>query len=297
MSAHDSKEKVLHNIIKKGIENFIIITGGIGDFLTIDFYLNYSSKKHIIFITKQSLKLKELMKTYNFSNKFYSLYFDFSKIGKPGFDTKNELIEHFPEFNNIRIVDIVTYFPKIKKLLNKVNFYNNFYNNIYSNKLFNICDNNIKSKYQLPDKYAVIVPYTEDNRIFCIDCKVIHNTQIDNCGLTRNFTNEDYNNTFMYLKNNNIKGILIGVNHITVDNQYNDYVINLSGKLTIRETIDITKHSSYYFGIDSFLSVIASKILGDKFIFMKCNNDHAHKHKNIYWYPNKFIKLRRFIEL
>jgi ADP-heptose:LPS heptosyltransferase len=101
----------------------------------------------------------------------------------------------------------------------------------------------------------------------------------------------------MYLKNNNIKGILIGVNHITVDNQYNDYVINLSGKLTIRETIDITKHSSYYFGIDSFLSVIASKILGDKFIFMKCNNDHAHKHKNIYWYPNKFIKLRRFIEL
>lgn len=294
MSAHDSKETVLLDIIKEGIENFIIITGGIGDFLTIDFYCNFSSRKNIIFITSHSLKLKELMMTYNFSNKFYSLYFDFSKIGKPGFDTENELFKYFPKLYKVHVVDIIKYFPKIKKMICQYNFYNN----IYNNKLFKADDNiYIKTRYILPDKYAVIVPYTEDNRIDCIKCHITHNTQNDKCSLTRNFTDQDYNSTFLFLKNNNIKGILISVNHITIDNNYSDYVINLSGKLTIKESVEITKHCSYYFGIDSFLSVIASKFLGNQFIFIKCNNKHGHKNKNIYWYPNKFIKLHRFIEV
>ena len=55
----------------------IIITGGIGDFIIIDYFFNFSILYNIIFISKQSLLLKNLMIDYICPNKYFALKFDF----------------------------------------------------------------------------------------------------------------------------------------------------------------------------------------------------------------------------
>lgn len=64
MDTHNTLEEVLSNIIEFGKNNFIIVTGGIGDFLTVDSFFLYTCTKNIIFITKQSLQLRNVLNFY-----------------------------------------------------------------------------------------------------------------------------------------------------------------------------------------------------------------------------------------
>jgi len=289
--SYDSIDFILNDIANFGKENFIIITGGIGDFLTIDYFFSFSSKKNIIFITKQSLVLKNLYNFYNKKNKFYALYFDFSLIGKPGFENKTELLYIFPQFKNIHTVNISEYFPIIKKLITKKTFFK-------KNIIFNQVNENIKQKYNLPEKFVFIHPYTEDNRINCIRCNFIHKG-ITNCGLTRNFLYQDYLNIFNFLKNKNITGVIICNTPILIPDMFKNIpIINFSNnKLSIVECFEILKKSKYFFGIDSVFSVIACKILPSENIYIKCNNQHAYNNRDIYWYPKKDINIGSFINI
>lgn len=287
---HNKLSEVFKDINAYGKNKFIIVTGGIGDFITIDNLFMFSLRKYIIFISSQSLKLKKLMNFYNKNGKFYSIYFNFSLIKKPGFNNSNELLKYFPFFKNIHIVNILEYFPIIKNnLLNKSIIINNY---IYKN-IFNL---QIKQKYNIPNSFAVINPFTEDNKICCVKCHQGHPKNMCQFNLTRNFINIDYLNTFNFLKEHNICGVIISVKKIIIPNDYEDInIINLSNLLSIEESIELTKQCSYFFGIDSLFSVIASKLLPSDKIYIKSNNDHAHNNKNVYWYPIKNINLHNFI--
>ena len=46
---YDSISTVNHDILTYGKDNFIVVTGGIGDFLTIIYFLSYGDQKNIIF--------------------------------------------------------------------------------------------------------------------------------------------------------------------------------------------------------------------------------------------------------
>ena len=61
---HDYINQLIQDINKLGKINFIVVTGGIGDFLTINYFLSFGYKTNIIFISKQSLKLKHLFSYY-----------------------------------------------------------------------------------------------------------------------------------------------------------------------------------------------------------------------------------------
>ena len=75
-------------------------------------------------------------------------------------------------------------------------------------------------------------------------------------------------------------------------------IINLScNKLSIIDCIELTKQCNYFFGIDSVFSVIASKILPNNNIYIKCNHNHGYTNKDIYWHPHKDIQLQRFINI
>ena len=67
--------------------------------------------------------------------------------------------------------------------------------------------------------------------------------------------------------------------------------------MDIIDCIELVKQCSYFFGIDSFFSVIASKLLPSNNIYVKCNNNHGHNNKDIYWFPNKNIILQSFINI
>ena len=292
METYDSLNDILIDISKYGYEKFIIITGGIGDFLTIDYFNFFSNTYNIIFITTQSIHLKNLMKLYYLKNNYYALYFDFLLLKKPGFDKSQELLKYFPQFKNINIINICDIFPIIREKLNK----NNFINFVNNSNIFNIFDLNIKSRFNLPEKYAVICPYTQDNKIHCINCNTKHR-KINNCNLTRNFIEKDYINILEFLKKNNIIGVIISIEKINIIEKYKDIVVNLSSQLSLFDCIEIVKQSNYFFGIDSFLSVLASKLLDNDKIFIKCNNLHAYNFKDIYWYPNNNINLQKFINI
>jgi hypothetical protein len=289
MNNYDNLAEILSDIKLIGKKKFIIVTGGIGDFLTIDYFLSFSSKKNIIFLSKQSLKLKQIYNFYYPGKKHYSLLFNFSLIGKPGFNNSKELLKFFPIFKNIHIVNIGEYFSLIKKK------YLICRNNKLSTQIVNI---NIKSILNIPDIFAIINPYTEDNRIGCINCNVCHKN-ISNCNLTRNFVSGDYINVFNFLKETKITGVIISVLPIHIPIEYQDFnIINLSDiKITIIDCIELVKQCNYFFGIDSFLSVIASKHLPQNNIYVKCNNKHAYNNKDIYWFPNKNINLQSFINI
>jgi len=294
MNSYDKLESVLSDIDILGKDSFKIITGGVGDFLTIDYFFLYSHTKNLIFISKQSLRLKNLMKFYNLKNKYYSLYFNFSLINKPGFDNSDELIKFFPSLKSINVVNISQYFPLIRTQINTSSF-------ISSNNLifYQITDKNIKNKFNLPESYALINPYTEDKRINCINCNYIHKGIQNNCKLTRNFIDYDYKNIFEFLKNKNIAGVIVSIEPIYISDEFKDLnIINLSNNQTsIFDCIELVKQCSYFFGIDGMLSVIASKLLPINNIYIKCNNKHAHNNKDVYWYPNRDINLQSFINI
>ena len=67
--------------------------------------------------------------------------------------------------------------------------------------------------------------------------------------------------------------------------------------MDIIDCIELVKQCSYFFGIDSFFSVIASKLLPSNNIYVKCNNHHGYNNKDIYWFPNKNINLQSFINI
>jgi hypothetical protein len=287
---HDKLIHVLNDVKNIGEKNFIIVTGGIGDFLTINYYLSFGDNINIIFISKQSLRLKRLFYFYYPSKKFYSLYFDFSLIKKPGFDRTDELIKFFPLLKNIKTVNIPEYFSLIreKKLLKIVD----------DNILTKIFKKDIRNVFNIPENYAIINPYTEDNRIYCTKCDIIHQG-LTNCGLTRNFVLNDYKNIFCFLKEKNITGVIISVLPINIpDDHISNNLINLSNnKIDIIDCIELVKQCDYFFGIDSVFSVIASKILPPNNIYVKCNNTNGYNNKDLYWFPNKNINLQSYINI
>lgn len=288
MDYHDDISEVKRDILNIGKQNFIIVTGGIGDFLSINYFLSFGNKINIIFISKQSSKLKYLFNFYYPEKKYYSLYFNFSLINRPGFENTQELYKYFPNLNHIFVLNISEYFRVIRSKYLKV----------MPNKILTeIVKKDIKQIYNIPDMFAVINPYTEDIRINCIKCNFIHKG-IYRCGLSRNFINDDYTNVFNFLKEKKIPGVIISIIPIDIPNNYKDNIINLStSKIDIIDCIEIVKQCDYFFGIDSLFSVIASKNLHKNNIYIKCNNKHGINNKDIYWFPNKNINLQSFINI
>jgi len=291
MNEYNTIEDTLSDIKRLNRKKFIIVTGGIGDFFTIDYFYSFSNTKNIIFISKQSLKLKNILNFYCKNNKFYALYFNFSLINKPGFDNNKELLNYFPQFKKVYKVHISDYFPLIRNIIQSKKYTNNYI-------LYNSVNEDIKTKFNIPQNYAVIHPYTEDNRINCIQCNFIHKG-ISNCGLTRNFINVDYLNIFEFLKKQNITGVIISIEPIHLPNYIKGVnIINLSlDKLDVINCIELTKQCNYFFGVDSLFSVIASKILPPNNIYIKCNNNNGYCNRDIYWYPNENINLQSFINI
>jgi hypothetical protein len=276
-------------------QKYIIVTGGIGDFISLDYIHNYCVHNNIIFISSQSLTIKKLLinilklTSSNLKNKYYAIYFDFKSINKPGFDNTHELYKYMPTIKkyNLKIINISDYFIKIRHNIKYIRHYKNILNNniILNNPIIH----DIKTKFNLPNNIAFISPFTEDNRINCIKCNKIHTYKNNGgCMLTRNFVNTDYTSAARFLKENNLIGVIISLTHIFINERTSEsnLFINLSTKTTLLESIEILKVSKYYIGIDNLFSVVSSKILDPNNIFIKSNNLHLYKNKDIYYLPN-----------
>ena len=92
-------------------------------------------------------------------------------------------------------------------------------------------------------------------------------------------------------------GIIVTDGQIILPDKIKDSFINLSGKTSIEESIEILKACNGYIGIDSFLSVFATKIFDKNNVIIKCYNKHGDIWKNVYWYPFNFTPNSPFNSL
>jgi hypothetical protein len=270
-------------------KKYAFVLCGVGDFICIDYFLNFKDI-HFIFVSKSSLLLKTLLMKTEKNDKSYiqhfAVYFNFDILNRPGFNDVNEMFERLPylkllnKISQIHVVDI-NLFKRIQNIINHkpiieaLNKNNRFLNKTY-------CD--VKKKFNLPDNIILICPYTQDNRVNCILCNRSH-TEEHNCIATRNFTINDYYNTESILKSNKLTGVIVTDVQNILPDEIKDSFINLSGKTSIEESIEILKVCDGYIGIDSFLSIIATKIFANNNVIIKCYNKHAYEWKGIYWYP------------
>ena len=289
MNMNDITNYMKQNKNKK----YAFVLCGVGDFICIDYFLNFKDI-HFIFVSKSSLLLKTLLmkteKNYKSHVQHFAVYFNFDILNRPGFNDANEMFEHLPylkllnKISQIHVVDINLFKHIRQNIINcnpKIEALNK--NNRFLNKTY--CD--VKKKFNLPENIMLICPYTQDNRVQCILCDKMH-TETNNCIATRNFTIKDYYNTESILKSNKMIGVIVTDVESILPDEIKDSFINLSGKTSIEESIEIMKACHGYIGIDSFLSVFATKIFDKNNVIIKCYNKHGDIWKDVYWYPFKF---------
>jgi ADP-heptose:LPS heptosyltransferase len=159
------------------------------------------------------------------------------------------------EFDSAEDWGIVIKFPQIKHGALK---YNN--SSLINNKLCSI------DHLPLPVHYCVISPYSSDKRI-----------------RTRDFTDDDWAATIYYLIKRNMTAVVLNSGNEYVPN--NPCLINLSGKTSFVEAVEVMKKASGYIGIDSSMSVLAAKLFEYPNFMVKSQNDHCYSNKQIYYAP------------
>ena len=287
---YDNVTDVINYVQLNKIKKYAFVICGVGDFICIDYFLNFKDI-HFIFVSKSSLLLKTLLmetEKYNKSNiQHFAVYFNFDILNRPGFNDTNEMFERLPDLellnkiSQINVVDITLFKYIQQKIINykpnvlTLNKNNNFLSTTY-------CD--LKTKFNLPENIMLICPCTQDNRVDCILCDKLH-TETNDCIATRNFTIKDYYDTESILKSNKMIGVIVTDVESILPEKIKDSFINLSGKTSIEESIEILKASHGYIGIDSFLSIVASKIFASNDVTIKSNNKHAYNWEKVYWYP------------
>ena len=299
------KLKANKNIINinqrnKQENNEILITGGIGDFLALDYFYDMSNYKTIYIITAQADAIKTLIEKFinykstnivaincniEFGRKCFFSLSDINKTGKVPMTLKQDLkfchdysiLIKFPELRSLLIgnklagSDIGQNYKKGK-----------FVSSLVANKLVDI------DGYNLPDKYFFVCHYSENTRYGCTICNDMHDHKCSVNDNERNYIDIDWENTIDILNINKMKGVVIG--KIKIPDKYkSNCFIDLVNKTNILESFEILKNAKGYIGIDTCFAVIASKLfIGDKLI-IKSINKHGVKSKDIYYHNNSHL--------
>lgn len=281
-------EAIYNRSIKK---SFRIITGGIGDFIAMDYYYKFSRRYNLIFLTSSGKKMRDMLRFYGYPMKYFALYYDWKTYNRPGFSNTNELLKNYPiveRLTDIKYIHISEYFDTMLKIINKESKF--FYYFLIHSSYPKIIE-----EFNLPKNIAFISPYTEDICINCINCRKIHTSNYI-CGYTRNFIIQDYMNTASILESRGLLGVIISCEPINIPENIQHMFINLSAKTSLEQCVEILKISKCYIGIDTCFSVIASKIFHDpRNIFIKSNNIGLYKYSDNYYYPHKVLNINTYI--
>jgi hypothetical protein len=248
----------------------LFINGAIGDFIQFDSLLNNeirnNFKKIIVWNPCHPINNKgELVKKIIQNNKFYpnnvqiETYIE-NKYGNSAFNPikripfksdKNFTLQMFEDFcskNEInkntsliqQMLCFETQYTNNSNIICEESFANKAKSSYLLQKLTSL------EKFNLPERYCVVVPHTCPGR---------------------EFDRNDYLELLKILKEIFfMKGVMVGGQKI---NFHDNNIINLTSQTSIDESIEITKNSCAYIGIDSFLSIFASQILKENKICIK----------------------------
>ena len=243
------------------------ISGGLGDVLAVESFLTKNERDNleaIYYATNKSKYIKELfnsLKNYNYPKlkEHHVVWDDFSEFWCFYSLEQFSKTTDIQYYNSNNCLDL-----SILKIFNEINTNKRHYNE--SSFLgTNLAD---VDYLNLPNSYFVILPYSSDKRM-----------------KSRDFNDKDWSCIDNLLKTKNKKGIVINEGNDPVP--VFDGLINLSNKLTIPEAIEVLKKSDGYFGIDSWLSVLAAKLFNFPNLQIKSLNQHCYDNAAFYFAPQK----------
>jgi ADP-heptose:LPS heptosyltransferase len=276
----------------------ILLTGGLGDVITIESFLSDQEKKEIeviFYATRAQYLVKDIIGGLPSlpSLKHHTILWD-DYEHQFAFHSKSELLNNLLKKSNSDQEK-----NKIKELLGSIADYSIsvVFNQISKgrrpyvgssllmykmadisainlpNKVnYNIADKHksfleeMEKRLRKPKFYVCICPYTNDKRIS-----------------ERDFNEIDWLQTIKLLKDMDVTGVVLNHGDELIPDHPN--LINLNKKTTIRESIEILKGAKGYFGIDSALSVLAAKLFDPPWLIIKSVNQHLFNHAKIYYAP------------
>ena len=243
---------------------YVITSGQIGSFIAFDSFLKDCEKK----------KLEKIIINTNTENKF-------NIKDKHGNHQISKLLINNSFYNkSIKIVEKKLSKKKFEKYISNKNFISTkiFFKNFYNKKLHLDKNINIKNssfmkiknadidKFNLPKNYCVIVAWSKRKE--------------------KKFSKKDWEELIKILKANNIKGIILNSYYRKdVEVPEHNLLIDMTGKTTLLESIEITKNANCYIGINGCLSVIAMQKYPRKCMIKSCV-------KNFKWFYCFYPKVK-----
>lgn len=247
-------------------QSAIFLTGGIGDIFAVESFLSdfeRSKIQTIYYATNKQQFIEQIFRSISQTPSYPNLknhqilWKDFSKFwcfysieDYLKSSNHNHKLTHF-----CKDLSIIKVFEDVKAKKIKYN------NSTFLKEKLALID-----FLNLPDDYFVILPFSSDKRM-----------------AQRDFNYNDWINIFSILKKYNKKGVVINNEKDIVP--INENLINLSNKLTILEAIEVLKKSNGYFGIDSWLSVLAAKLFEKPNLQIKSLNKHCYDNACCYYAP------------
>lgn len=241
----------------------ILITGAIGDFITIESFIPENKVKQIkkiYFATPKANEIIRLLKHLpSWKAETEIIWDDWTSI--PYIENKehlNKLLNKKPN-NWDKVIDY-----SIFTIFNKDLIKNFKGSSFLKNKLTDISQ-------ELPEKFIVIAPTTvQRGKHFRKDIDAI-----------------EWDNISRYLDQTDQYAVVLGMFEQDYFVLTNKRIINLIGLTSLEESIEIIKKANGYIGIDSFLSVLASQLFDKDRIIIKSLSPHLMHSKKYYYAPHK----------
>jgi hypothetical protein len=245
----------------------VFITGGIGDVIAVESFLTDQERqsiKNIFYATNKRIFLEPLVNSLNtFVNleKHISLWDDFSQFWC-FFSLQDYINKTKSQKNslnlNLKTCKDLSIFPVISDIQKGLIQYNE--SSFLKDKLASI------DEFNLPDEYFIILPYSTDKRT-----------------KTRDFNANDWEQIVIMLQKSQTYGVVINLEKEFVPS--NEFIIDLSEKTELTQAIEILKRAKGYFGIDSWMSVLAAKLFDIPFLQVKSKNNHCMNNAAFYYAP------------
>lgn len=243
----------------------VVFTGGMGDILTVESYLTPKERaaiKKIYWATKTHKLTRQLFKAVskNFPNlkshvKAWDQFDLFHGFGEASWLHKFRVPP--VGYDKAQDLSIKHVFHEI--IAKKIPFQGS---SLLQSKIADI------KRFDLPKEYICICSGT------------------NNYNEVRDFSVEEWYSVLKWLKHTGQVGVIIGQSNMQVPFQVK-WAINLMGKVSMPESVEILKHAYGYIGIDTWLSVLAAQLFEPNRLMVKSNNCHIYVYKSLYYAPHQ----------
>ncbi len=259
----------------------ILVTGGLGDVMTIESYLTDDQRRNlkgVYYATRQAAaarKMFEAIPSYR-RVEHVVVWEDFSKFF--AFYSKAEVEDRLKKSKvalpknwwAVQDHSIAAVFPLVNS---GTVTYNG--SSLLTQPVADLTEK------QLPADYVAVCPYTIN----------------DKRSASRDFDQKDWDRLIKHIESKGTTGVV--VNQGTDPVPTHPRIMDLSNRTTLAEAVEVIKQAKGYFGIDSAFSVLAAKLFDPPDIVVKTRNPFLLSYKHVYYAPKKaygFIRERLEID-